>query len=47
MNIEEMRQAVTDLRGLGPKAVLLKGGHLSEGDAILVVAMDVELTTMP
>jgi hydroxymethylpyrimidine/phosphomethylpyrimidine kinase len=33
-DIEEMRQAATDLRALGPKAVLLKGGHLLEGEAI-------------
>lgn len=33
-DIDAMRQAATDLRGLGPEAVLLKGGHLSDGDAI-------------
>ncbi|MEZ5935559.1 MAG: bifunctional hydroxymethylpyrimidine kinase/phosphomethylpyrimidine kinase [Alphaproteobacteria bacterium] len=34
VDIEEMRQAAADLRHLGPKAVLLKGGHLSEDAAV-------------
>ncbi len=33
-DVQAMRSAVGDLRSLGPQAVLLKGGHLLEGDAI-------------
>jgi len=33
-NIGDMRLMAADLRALGPKAVLLKGGHLTEGDAV-------------
>lgn len=33
-DVESMQSAVGDLRSLGPKAVLLKGGHLSKGDAV-------------
>ena len=33
-DLDAMRQAASDLLTLGPKAVLLKGGHLAEGDAI-------------
>jgi len=33
-DVGAMRHAVRDLRALGPKAVLLKGGHLTAGDAI-------------
>jgi len=39
----EMKQACLDLAKLGPKAVLLKGGHLSgneSGDLLYVVATD-------
>ena len=31
---DAMRIAAADLRALGPKAVLLKGGHLTDGDAV-------------
>jgi hydroxymethylpyrimidine/phosphomethylpyrimidine kinase len=33
-DLEAMQQAASDLRALGPKAVLLKGGHLTNGDAV-------------
>jgi hydroxymethylpyrimidine/phosphomethylpyrimidine kinase len=33
-DVEAMLTTAADLRALGPKAVLLKGGHLSEGDAV-------------
>ena len=33
-DVRSMRSAVGDLRSLGPNAVLLKGGHLLEGDAV-------------
>ncbi len=33
-DVESMRSAVSDLRSLGPEAVLLKGGHLLDGDAV-------------
>lgn len=33
-DLDAMRRAATDLRALGPKAVLLKGGHLEDGDAV-------------
>jgi len=33
-DVDAMRKAVTDLRKLGPKAVILKGGHLTDGDAV-------------
>ena len=39
-DLESMRQAATDLLALGPKAVLLKGGHLTDGDAIDIFADD-------
>lgn len=34
LDLEAMTIAAADLLKLGPKAVLLKGGHLSEGDAV-------------
>lgn len=34
VDVGEMRIAAVDLRTLGPKAVLLKGGHLTAGDAV-------------
>jgi hydroxymethylpyrimidine/phosphomethylpyrimidine kinase len=36
-NIVEMRKAAENLAGLGPRAVLVKGGHLGGGDAIDVL----------
>ena len=33
-DVDAMRIAAADLRALGPKAVLLKGGHLTDGDAV-------------
>ncbi|MEM9628360.1 MAG: bifunctional hydroxymethylpyrimidine kinase/phosphomethylpyrimidine kinase [Pseudomonadota bacterium] len=33
-DVDAMRTATADLRALGPKAVLLKGGHLADGDAV-------------
>lgn len=33
-DIEAMRRTAAELRALGPKAVLLKGGHLQEEDAV-------------
>ncbi len=33
-DVDAMRNAAADLRALGPKAVLLKGGHLTDGDAV-------------
>jgi hydroxymethylpyrimidine/phosphomethylpyrimidine kinase len=33
-DLEAMQQTASDLRALGPKAVLLKGGHLTDGDAV-------------
>ena len=36
-----MRLAVAELRALGPKAVLLKGGHLTESDAVDIFEDDI------
>jgi len=36
-NIVDMRRAAEQLAALGPRAVLVKGGHLGEGDAIDVL----------
>ncbi|MGI9501454.1 MAG: bifunctional hydroxymethylpyrimidine kinase/phosphomethylpyrimidine kinase, partial [Geminicoccaceae bacterium] len=33
-DVDDMRKMACDLRELGPKAVLLKGGHLTDGDAV-------------
>lgn len=33
-DVDDMRIAAADLRALGPKAVQLKGGHLTNGDAV-------------
>lgn len=33
-DVDQMQKAADDLRALGPRAVLLKGGHLTEGDAV-------------
>ncbi len=33
-DVDGMRQAAAAIRALGPKAVLLKGGHLTDGDAV-------------
>ena len=33
-DVESMRKTACDLREFGPKAVLLKGGHLTDGDAV-------------
>ncbi len=33
-DVDAMRKAANDLRALGPKAVLLKGGHLTDADAV-------------
>ena len=33
-DVDSMRKAASDLRELGPKAVLLKGGHLTDGAAV-------------
>ncbi|MGI9508278.1 MAG: bifunctional hydroxymethylpyrimidine kinase/phosphomethylpyrimidine kinase, partial [Geminicoccaceae bacterium] len=33
-DLDGMRVAAADLRALGPNAVLLKGGHLTDGDAV-------------
>ncbi|MGI9501099.1 MAG: bifunctional hydroxymethylpyrimidine kinase/phosphomethylpyrimidine kinase [Geminicoccaceae bacterium] len=33
-DVETMQVAAADLRALGPAAVLLKGGHLEDGDAV-------------
>lgn len=33
-DLEAMQRAAGDLRALGPNAVLLKGGHLTHGDAV-------------
>lgn len=40
-NLEEMQEAAARILALGPKAVLVKGGHL-EGDRATDVFMDVE-----
>ena len=37
-SVEAMRSACTDLRNLGARAVLLKGGHLPAGDVVDVFA---------
>ena len=34
VDISSMRTAADDLRALGPASVLLKGGHLTDGDAV-------------
>ncbi len=33
-DVDDMRKMASDLREIGPKAVLLKGGHLTDGDAV-------------
>lgn len=33
-DVDSMRKAASDLLELGPKAVLLKGGHLTDGDSV-------------
>lgn len=38
--LDEARAAATELLALGPRAVLVKGGHLSGGDAVDVLAVD-------
>ena len=36
-SVEEMRQAATRILGMGPRVVLIKGGHLAGPDAVDVV----------
>ena len=38
-DVEGMRQTAVELLGLGPRAVLLKGGHLDRGEAVDVLAL--------
>ena len=44
--VEEMKSAASYIRGLGPAAVLVKGGHLDGGDAVDVLLDDTGLQVL-
>jgi hydroxymethylpyrimidine/phosphomethylpyrimidine kinase len=44
-NRDEMADAAADLAALGPRAVLLKGGHLADGPAVDLLWLDGEIRT--
>ena len=44
---DDMRRAARDLRARGPRAVVVKGGHLQEGDAVDVFCDGERLVELP